>query len=87
MARRSVWLNPNEQAVLDQVRARLIEPQEEARQDELIPTRNYLKSAALVGNNSATWPNSTANGWFQPVPTAEMPDFLRVKACLRQTMN
>ena len=26
-------------------------------------------------------------GWLQLVPPAEMPDFLRVKACLRQTMN
>ena len=25
--------------------------------------------------------------WIQPVPPAEMPDWLRVKACIKQTMN
>lgn len=49
MARRSVWLNPEEQAVLDQVRVRLIEPEEKLRWDDLIATRHYLKNAALVG--------------------------------------
>ena len=25
--------------------------------------------------------------WLQPVPPAEMPDWLRVKACIKQTMD
>jgi hypothetical protein len=49
MARRSVWLNPEEQAVLDQVRVRLIAPDEKIRWDDLIATRHYLKNATLVG--------------------------------------
>lgn len=49
MARRSVWLEPAEQAVLDQVRVRLITPDEQARWDDLITTRHYLKNATLVG--------------------------------------
>lgn len=49
MARRSVWLDPAEQAVLDQVRVRLITPEELARWDDLIATRHYLKNARLVG--------------------------------------
>ena len=49
MARRSVWLDSAEQAVLDQVRVRLIEPDEKFRWDDLIATRHYLKNATLVG--------------------------------------
>jgi len=49
MARRSVWLDPVEQAVLDQVRVRLITPEEQARWEDLIATRHYLKNATLVG--------------------------------------
>ena len=49
MARRAVWLNLEEQAVLDQVRVRLIEPDEKLRWDDLIATRHYLKNATLVG--------------------------------------
>jgi Druantia protein DruA/DDE_Tnp_1-associated len=49
MARRSVWLDPAEQAALDQVRVRLITPEEQARWDDLITTRHYLKNATLVG--------------------------------------
>ena len=49
MARRSVWLDPVEQAVLDQVRVRLISPEEQARWDDLITTRHYLKNATLLG--------------------------------------
>lgn len=49
MARRSVWLDPAEQAVLDQVQVRLITPEEQARWDDLIATRHYLKNATLVG--------------------------------------
>lgn len=49
MARRSVWLDPAEQAVLDQVRVRLIEPDEKDRWDDLIATRHYLKNATMVG--------------------------------------
>ena len=49
MARRSVWLAPAEQAVLDQVRVRLITPDEQVRWDDLIATRHYLKNATLVG--------------------------------------
>jgi hypothetical protein len=49
MARRSVWLDPAEQAVLDQVRVRLITPEEQSRWDDLIATRHYLKNASLVG--------------------------------------
>ena len=29
----------------------------------------------------------TFGGWMRPVPSAQLPDFLRVKACLKQTMN
>jgi len=49
MARRSVWLDPEEQAVLAQVRVRLITPEEQARWEDLIATRHYLKNATLVG--------------------------------------
>ena len=49
MARRSVWLDPVEQAVLDQVRVRLISPEEQARWDDLMTTRHYLKNATLLG--------------------------------------
>jgi len=49
MARRRVWLDPAEQAVLDQVRVRLIAPDEQARWDDLIASRHYLKNASLVG--------------------------------------
>jgi len=49
MAKRSVWLNPEEQAVLEQVQVRLIEPEEKARWEDLIASRHYLKNASLVG--------------------------------------
>jgi hypothetical protein len=49
MAQRSVWLDPQEQAVLDQVRVRLITPDEQPRWENLIATRHYLKHATLVG--------------------------------------
>jgi hypothetical protein len=49
MAKRAVWLDPSEQAVLDQVRVRLIEPEERALWDDLVATRHYLQNATLVG--------------------------------------
>lgn len=49
MAKPSVWLNPQEQAVLDRVVVRLIAPGERVRWDDLIATRHYLKNATLVG--------------------------------------
>lgn len=49
MARRFVWLDPAEQAALDQIRVRLITPEEQPRWDDLIATRHYLKNASLVG--------------------------------------
>ena len=49
MARCSVWLDPAEQAALDQARVRLITPEEQPRWDDLITTRHYLKNATLVG--------------------------------------
>lgn len=49
MAQRSVWLNPDEQAVLDHVEVRLITPEEKARWDDLIASRHYLKNGHLVG--------------------------------------
>jgi prepilin-type N-terminal cleavage/methylation domain-containing protein/prepilin-type processing-associated H-X9-DG protein len=27
------------------------------------------------------------SGWMQPIPPAELPDWLRLKACIKQTMN
>jgi hypothetical protein len=49
MAKRALWLNPDEQAVLDQVRVRLIAPEEKALWDDLMTSRHYLKSATMVG--------------------------------------
>ena len=41
--------NATEQAVLDGLTVRLIEPTEQARWDELICREHYLKNARLVG--------------------------------------
>lgn len=49
MARPSLWLDPAEQAVLHQVRLRLITPAEQPRWDDLITTHHYLQNARLVG--------------------------------------
>lgn len=49
MANRSVWLDPLEQAALDQIQVRLISPEEQPRWEDLIATRHYLKNATLVG--------------------------------------
>ncbi len=49
MSRRSVWLNPEEQAVLDRVQVRLIGPEEKVCWDDLIARQHYLKNATLVG--------------------------------------
>ena len=49
MARRSITLDPSEQAVLDRLTVRLLQPDEQARWEELIATRHYLRNAHLVG--------------------------------------
>ena len=49
MAKYSVWPHPEEQAVLDRVQVPLIGPGENARWDDLVATRHYLKNATLVG--------------------------------------
>ena len=42
---------PQEQEILDHLKVRLIEPQEQARFDELVVKHHYLHSAALVGEH------------------------------------
>lgn len=49
MAKPSVWLHPQEQAVLDRVVVRLVAPDEKVRWDDPIITRHYLKNATRVG--------------------------------------
>lgn len=42
-------LDPAEAAVLDQITVRLIQPEEQARWDQLVTQQHYLKNANLVG--------------------------------------
>lgn len=49
MGQRPPPLDPNEPAVLDRVRVRLLTAGERARWDELIRTQHYLHNAGLVG--------------------------------------
>lgn len=47
--RRVSLLDPEEAAALEQVQVRLVTPEEEARWDQLMSQRHYLKSARMVG--------------------------------------
>jgi hypothetical protein len=51
--RRVCLLDAAEAAVLEQVQVRLVTPEEEARWDQLMSQRHYLKSARMVGRTVA----------------------------------
>ena len=57
-----------EAAVLDQVRLRLVLPEEQARWEQLMSEHHYLENGNLVGerwlgNGSAMWRSIKADGW------------------------